>query len=64
MVTTTEKSSEYNQKSCNKPKSVFVNQNKRLLEKYDLIEPKDCFYLNQCLKKLKKTVSTSRNKIF
>ena len=34
------------------------------LKKYDFSEPKDCFHLNQCLKKLKKMVSTSRNDIW
>ena len=34
------------------------------LKKYDFSGLKDCFHLNHCLKKLKKTVSTSRNKIW
>ena len=34
------------------------------VEKYDLSELKDCFHLNQCLEKLEKTGSTSKNEIF
>ena len=48
----------------NQPKTVSTGQNKGLLEKYDLSGPKVCFPLNQCLKKIKKTVSISRNKFF
>ena len=45
-------------------KYVFTSQNEGFVEKYDFTGPKNCFHLNQCLKKLKKTASTSRNKIF
>ena len=34
------------------------------VEKCDLSGLKDCFHLNQCLEKLKKTGSTSKNEIF
>ena len=34
------------------------------VEKYDISGLKDCFHLNQCLKKLKKTGSTCKNEIF
>ena len=34
------------------------------VEKYDISGLKDCFHLNQCLKKLKKTGSTRKNEIF
>ena len=41
------------------PKSAYTTCDERFLEKYDFSGPKDCFYLNQCLNKLKKTVPTS-----
>ena len=34
------------------------------VKKYDISGLKDCFHLNQCLKKLKKTGSTCKNEIF
>ena len=43
----------------------FVITIKDLLKNsYDFTGPKNCFHLNQYLKKLKRIVSTSRNKIF
>ena len=45
-------------------KSVSTSQNEGFVEKHDFTGSKNCFYLNVCLKKLKKMVSTSKNKIF
>ena len=44
-------------------KSVYTSQNEGFLEKCNFTGPKNCFCLNKYLKKLKKTVSTTRNKI-
>ena len=41
------------------PKSVSTSCDQGFVEKYNFSGPKDCFYLNQCLNKLKKTVPTS-----
>ena len=43
-------------------KSVSTSQNEGFPEKCDFIGPKSYFHSNQCLKKKKKTVSSSRNK--
>ena len=53
-----------NKKVCNLLKTISTSQNEGFVEKYDFSGPRDYFHLNQCLKKLKKTVFTSRNKIF
>ena len=45
-------------------KSVYISRDEGFVKKYDLSGPKGCFHLNQSPKKLKKTVSTSKNKIF
>ena len=46
-------------------KSVSTGQNEGFPEKCDFTGPKSYFHSNQCLKKKKKkTVSTSRNKMF
>ena len=45
-------------------KSVSTSHNEGFVEKYGFTGPKNCFHLKQCLKKLKKTVSTSRNENF
>ena len=44
-------------------KSVSTSQNEGFPEKCDFTGPKSYFHSNQCLKK-KKTVSSSRNKMF
>ena len=44
--------------------SVSTSQNEGFFEKCDFTGPKSYFYLNQYLNKLKKTVSSSRNKRF
>ena len=46
------------------PKSVSTSCDQGFVEKYNFSGPKDCFYLNQCLNKLKKTVPTSRKFFF
>ena len=46
------------------PKSAYTTCDEGFVEKYDFSGPKDCFHLKQCLNKLKKTVPSSRNKIF
>ena len=45
-------------------KFISISQNERLVEKYGFTRPGNCFHSNQCLKKLKQMVSTSRNKTF
>ena len=45
-------------------KFVSTSQNERFVEKYNITGTKNCFHLNQSVKKMKKSVSTSKNKIF
>ena len=45
-------------------KSVSTSQNEGFLEKFDFTGPKSYFHSNQYRKKIKKTVSSSGNKIF
>ena len=45
-------------------KFVSTSQNEAFPEKCDFTGPKSYFHSNQCLKKKKETVSSSRNKMF
>ena len=51
-------------KTLNKSARFVITIKDSLKNSYDFTGPKNCFHLNQYLKKLKRTVSTSRNKIF